>query len=75
MFGLQWLVWEQGVEYIESLFMMTGGVVGFYLTFVLIATFKEQIRLAEAKDIYKKEYSLLIAIGVLALAVIGFNFV
>jgi len=75
MLGLQWLVWEQGVEYIERLFMITGGVIGFYLAFVLIAAIKEQIKLAETHEIYKKEYTLLIAIGMLTLAVIGFNFV
>ncbi len=75
MIGLQWLAREQGINITDSFFMIAGSVTGFYMSFILIAAIKEQIRLAEAKKIFKNEYTLLLAIGFLALAVIGFSFI
>ncbi len=74
MIGLQWTVWEQGVDFADKIYMIAGSVAGFYLAFILIAAVKEQIKLSETSMIFKKLPTLLLAIGFFALAVIGFSF-
>ncbi|MFW6006914.1 MAG: Rnf-Nqr domain containing protein [Bacillota bacterium] len=75
MIGLQWTVWEQGIDYAHKIYMIAGNVAGFYLAFILIAAIKEQIKLSEAPEVLKSVPTILIAIGFFALAFIGFSFV
>lgn len=72
--GYQWLINQRDLLFSDMIIQAFAGAIGFYLVFVLIATFKEQIKISEANEIFKLFPTVLVALGVMAMAVAGFGF-
>lgn len=58
----------------QDLIILIAALSGIYLIFILIAAIKEQLDLKENKEIFKKEYTLLLALAFLSAVMSGFDF-
>ena len=73
--GIQWLLYEQGIAYFDTIYAILGSVVGFYVAFVLIAAVREQLKISEIPDFLNRQAILLITMAFFAVALIGFAFI
>lgn len=73
--GLQYLLLQRGLSFEVMMISAIANAIGFYIGYILIATIKEQILISEANDIFKYAPVLLISLGVLSMAVMGFAFI
>lgn len=74
MMGLQILVFERATNGWIALILILGAGLGFYLAFILVASMGEQIKLSESSSPFKGHPPLLLAMGIIALALLGFRF-
>ncbi len=72
--GVQYLLMDRGLSFDVMVISALANSIGFYLGFILTGTIKEQIMISETDDIYKFAPALLISLGVLSMAVMGFGF-
>ena len=73
--GLQYLLFQRGLNFEIMMISAIANAIGFYFGYILIATIKEQIIISEANDIFKYTPTLLISLGVLSMAAMGFAFI
>ncbi|MEJ6949705.1 Rnf-Nqr domain containing protein [Natronospora cellulosivora (SeqCode)] len=74
MIGLQLLIQNRAADLAEMIAISGGSSLAFYVSFIVVAALREQILTSEADSIFKQGSSLLLAMGLLALALIGFQF-
>ncbi len=72
--GTQYILVGRGLSFEMMVVSALANSLGFYLGFILIGTIKEQMIISEADDIFKYSPVLLISLGVLSMAVMGFAF-
>ena len=72
--GYPVLLWQEELGFESAIIASVGGAVAFYLAFVGSAALREQIELSEAHPILKYTPVLLFSLGVLALGLVGFQF-
>ena len=75
LFGSQFLIQNGAYSYAEMMTVNTAYIIGGYLLFVLIAAIKEEIIVSDAEAVFKSYSTLLAAIAMLALGVIGIQIV
>ena len=75
LFGSQLLIQRGAYSYAEMMTVNTAYITGIYLLFVLIAAIKEEIIVSDAAPVFKSYSTLLAAIAVLAMGVIGFQII
>ena len=75
LFGAQFLIQDGGYSYAEMMTVNTAYIVGGYLLFVLIAAIKEEIIVSDAAPVFKSYSTVLAAIAMLALGVIGIQII
>ncbi|MFN2341539.1 MAG: hypothetical protein ABR547_09760, partial [Halanaerobium sp.] len=75
LFGSQLLIQRGSYSYAEMMTVNTAYIVGSYLLFVLIAAIKEEIIVSDAHPAFKSYSTLLAAIAMLALGVIGIQII
>lgn len=75
LFGSQLLIQRGGYSYAEMMTVNTAYIFGIYLLFVLIAAIKEEIIVSDAAPVFKSYSTLLAAIAMLALGVIGIQII
>ncbi|MFW5979809.1 MAG: hypothetical protein ACOCQ2_00430 [Halanaerobiales bacterium] len=73
LYGSQWLISSAGHDYSQMITVSSGYIIGFYILFVLSASMKEQILVSDATPLFKRYSTLLAALGMLALGIIGFH--
>lgn len=75
LFGSQLLIQGGNYSYGEMMTVNTAYVLGGYILFVLIASIKEEILVSDARPVFKGYSTLLAAIAMLALGVIGIQII
>lgn len=75
LFGTQLLMQKGSYTYPEMMTVNTAYILGGYLLFVLIAAIKEEIIVSDAAPVFKSYSTLLAAIAMLALGVIGIQII
>lgn len=75
LFGSQLLIQNGAYAYAEMMSVNTAYILGGYILFVLIAAIKEEIIVSDAAPVFKSYSTLLAAIAMLALAVIGIQII
>ena len=75
LFGSQLLIQKGSYSYAEMMTVNTAYIMGGYLLFVLIAAIKEEIIVSDADPVFKSYSTLLAAIAMLALGVIGIQII
>lgn len=75
LFGSQLLIQRGGYSYAEMMTVNTAYIIGIYLLFILIAAIKEEIIVSDAAPVFKSYSTLLAAIAMLALGVIGIQII
>lgn len=74
MLGLHICIFQNMNTYTEVLIQILGASTGFMITFILVASLREQLELAEIPEILKGYPSLLLSMGILSLTLLGFRF-
>ena len=72
--GIQFKMTETAVYDYQDLIFIAAAAAGIYLVYLIIAAVKEQLELKETKDIFQKEYALLLVLAFLSAVMNGFNF-
>ncbi|MFW5979426.1 MAG: hypothetical protein ACOCQZ_01785 [Halanaerobium sp.] len=72
--SLQFNLIEKTSYHYQDLIILAASLGAFYFTFIIIASIKEQLDLKESREIFKKEYTLLLVLGFLSALMSGFNF-
>lgn len=75
LFGSQLLIQRGNYAYAEMMTVNTAYVLGSYILFVLIASIKEEIIVSDAAPVFKSYSTLLAAISMLALGIIGIQII
>jgi Na+-translocating ferredoxin:NAD+ oxidoreductase RnfA subunit len=75
LFGTQLLIQRGAYAYAEMMTVNTAYILGGYILFVLIAAIKEEIIVSDAAPVFKSYSTLLAAIAMLALGVIGIQII
>lgn len=75
LFGSQWLIQSANYNYPEMVTATSGHVLGFYLIFVFTATIKEKIIISDASPVFKRYSTVLAALAMLAMGIIGFHLI
>ena len=75
LFGSQLLIQNGSYSYAEMMTVNIAYVIGGYILFVLIAAIKEEIIVSDASPVFKSYSTLLAAIAMLALGVIGIQII
>ena len=58
----------------QDLIVLIAALSGIYLIFIIVSAIKEQLDLNESKEIFKKEYTLLLVLAFLSAVMSGFDF-
>ncbi len=58
----------------QDLIILIAALSGIYLIFIIVSAIKEQLDLKENKEIFKKEYTLLLVLAFLSAIMSGFDF-
>jgi len=72
--GSQMWLWMKGVEFTEAVVASVGAGFAFYLAFVMIGAVREQLELGEAPEGIQKLGVVMVSMGVVAMALLGFKF-
>lgn len=75
LFGSQLLIQHNNYSYAEMMTANIAYVIGSYLLFVLIAAIKEEIIISDAAPVFKSYSTLLAAISMIALGIIGIQII
>lgn len=75
LFGSQLLIQHNNYSYAEMMTANIAYVIGSYLLFVLIAAIKEEIIVSDAAPVFKSYSTLLAAISMIALGIIGIQII
>lgn len=75
LFGSQLLIQNNGYSYAEMMTVNLAYIISGYLLFVLIAAIKEEIIVSDAAPVFKSYSTLLAAIAMIALGVIGIQII
>ena len=58
----------------QDLIILIAALSGIYLIFIIVSAIKEQLDLNESKEIFKKEYTLILVLAFLSAVMSGFDF-
>ena len=72
--GSQIWLWLKGLEFAEAVVASVGAGLAFYLAFVMVAAIREQLELGELPDGLQKLGIVVVSMGVVAMALLGFKF-
>lgn len=75
LFGSQLLIQNNGYNYAEMMTANLAYIIGGYVLFVLIAAIKEEIIVSDAAPVFKSYSTLLAAIAMMALGIIGIQII
>ncbi len=75
LFGSQLLIQRGAYSYAEMMSVNSAYILGGYILFVLIAAIKEEIIVSDAHPVFKSYSTLLAAVAMLALGVIGIQII
>ncbi len=75
LFGSQWLIQGANYNYPEMITSTSGHILGFYLIFVFTAAIKEKVIVSDASPVFKKYSTVLAALAMLAMGIIGFHLI
>jgi|GEM_PF-964661 Na+-translocating ferredoxin:NAD+ oxidoreductase RnfA subunit len=75
LFGSQLLIQSGNYSYPGMIVVNSAYVVGSFILFVLVASIKEEILVSDASPVFKSYSTILAAIAMLALGVIGFQLI
>lgn len=72
--GSQLWLWQKSVEFTDAVIASVGAGLAFYLAFVMVSGIREQLELAEAPEALQKLGVVVVSMGIVAMALLGFKF-